>query len=45
LGPLLLSTLIGPSFLRRSSLGLDGTAGETQLRSGLVAMAGAGASF
>ena len=44
-GPLLLSTLIGPSFLQRSSLGLDGSAGQTQLRSGLMAMAGAGASF
>jgi hypothetical protein len=45
LGPLLLSTLIGPSFLQRSVVGLDGNPGETQLRAGLLAMAGAGASF
>ena len=44
-GPLLLSTLVGPSFLQRSHLGLDGRPGEAQLRTGVLAMAGAGASF
>ena len=44
-GPVLLSTLVGPSFLRRSYLELDGSPGETHLRSGLLAMAGAGATF
>jgi len=43
-GPLLLSTLVGPSFLQRTYLGLAGP-GERQLRPGLLAMAGAGASF
>jgi hypothetical protein len=43
-GPLLLTTLVGPSFLQRTYLGLDGP-GERQLRPGLLAMAGAGASF
>jgi hypothetical protein len=45
LGPLLLSTLVGPSFLQRSYLEIDGSPGETQLRSGRLAMAGAGATF
>lgn len=45
LGPLLLSTLVGPSFLQRSYLEVDGSLGETRLRSGLLAMAGAGAVF
>jgi hypothetical protein len=44
-GPLLLTTLVGPSFLQRTSFELDGSPGERQLRSGLLAMAGAGASF
>jgi hypothetical protein len=45
IGPLLISTLVGPSFLQRSYLALDGTPGERQLRPGLLAMAGAGATF
>jgi hypothetical protein len=45
IGPLLLSTLVGPSFLQRSHLALDGTPGERQLRPGLLAMAGAGVTF
>jgi len=43
-GPLLLTTLVGPSFLQRTYLGVGGP-GEHQLRAGLLAMAGAGASF
>jgi hypothetical protein len=45
LGPLLFTTLVGPSFLQRTSFELDGSPGERQLSSGLLAMAGAGASF
>ncbi|MES1186266.1 MAG: hypothetical protein ABUL60_20810 [Myxococcales bacterium] len=44
-GPLLFTTLVGPSFLQRTSFELDGGPGERQLSSGLLAMAGAGASF
>jgi hypothetical protein len=45
LGPLLLSTLVGPSLLQRTDLGLAGNAAEHQVKSGLLAMAGAGGSF
>ncbi len=44
-GPLLFSTLLGPTILQRTQLGLDGSAGEHQVRAGVLAMAGAGASF
>jgi hypothetical protein len=37
--------LIGPSFLQRTSVAVDGTQGDRELRTGLLAMAGAGASF
>jgi hypothetical protein len=45
LGPLLLTTLVGPSFLERTYQGLDGVAGQRDLRAGLLAMAGAGGTF
>jgi hypothetical protein len=44
-GPLLLSALLGPSLLQRSYMGADGTAGDREVKAGLLAMAGAGASF
>lgn len=44
-GPLLFSTLVGPSFLQRTELGRDASPGPRELRPGLLAMAGAGASF
>jgi len=45
IGPLLLSALVGPSLLQRTDMAANGTEGEHQLRTGLLAMAGAGASF
>jgi len=44
-GPLLLTLLVGPSLLQRSYQGLAGVPGERELRSGLLAMAGAGGTF
>ena len=44
-GPVLLTLLVGPSFLQRTYQGLAGLAGELELRSGLLAMAGAGGTF
>lgn len=44
-GPVSFSTLLGPSLLQRSDPGLDGGSGQRQLRGGLLAMAGAGATF
>jgi hypothetical protein len=44
-GPLLFTTLVGPSFLQRTYQGLDGLAGERDLRAGVLAMAGAGGTF
>jgi hypothetical protein len=45
IGPLLLSALVGPSLLQRTQIGLDGSTGERTVQGGLLAMAGAGASF
>ncbi len=45
LGPLSLSLLVGPSFLERTYLAVDGSAGDHELHAGLLAMAGAGATF
>ena len=45
IGGHLISTLVGPSFLQRTDLGLDASPGQRELRPGLLAMAGAGASF
>lgn len=45
LGPVLFSALVGPSFLQRTDVAIDGTSGEPQFRAGLLAMAGAGAAF
>jgi hypothetical protein len=45
LGPLLLSTLVGPSFLERNQVGSGGSLGDRRVHAGLLAMAGAGASF
>ena len=45
IGPLLLSTLVGPSILQQTDVGLTGIAGDHQIRAGLLAMAGAGATF
>jgi hypothetical protein len=43
-GHLLFTTLVGPSMLRRTYLGLEGP-GEHDQRFGLLAMAGAGGAF
>ncbi len=45
IGPLSLSALVGPSFLQRTYIGLDGGTGQHDVQGGLLAMAGAGASF
>jgi hypothetical protein len=44
-GHFLFSALVGPSFLQRTYPGLDGAKAERELRSGLLAMAGAGGTF
>jgi hypothetical protein len=44
-GPVLISALVGPSLLQRTDVAADGTSGDPHVRAGLLAMAGAGASF
>lgn len=44
-GPILLTTLVGPTLLRHSDVGLDGATQDRATRAGLLAMGGVGASF